>query len=346
VLRYTVSHTASGKRRRAETLYRVARKSADLLRILLVTATAMLAICLLALVGTTNTADAEDSLRHNGKIAFSSNRHGDYEIYTVNPDGSGPRQLTNNIYTAYQPVWSPDGTKLAVGGGHIHVMDADGSDLKLLTANRSEYFNAGPTWSPDGTEIAFTYQVDGTEEVYVMNADGSEPTNLTSDPARDLGPSWSPDGTRITFTSDRNGDFEIYTMDSDGSDVTQVTNNSGVKDIDADWQPLPGFTSPKDVADSDVAEATKDPGVDGGDPDRHTQHEPTEAKPEKQQVERQQQQQQRQQHPQHSSKSRSMAGRSMAVHPPDTGGTSLILVASALFFSGGSLLYTVVRRRM
>jgi hypothetical protein len=52
---------ASGKRRRAEMLYRVARKSADLLRMSLVTAAAMLALCLLAFVETTNKAEAEDS---------------------------------------------------------------------------------------------------------------------------------------------------------------------------------------------------------------------------------------------------------------------------------------------
>src|SRR5918995_3915691 len=87
--RYTARHTASGKRRRAETLYGVARKRADLLKMSLVTSAAMLlAICLLALVETTNTAEAKDSLPENGKIAFESippGRAG--RIYTVEPDG-------------------------------------------------------------------------------------------------------------------------------------------------------------------------------------------------------------------------------------------------------------------
>jgi hypothetical protein len=50
-------------------LYRVALESANLLRMSLVAAVAMLAISLLALVETTNTAQAEDSLPENGKIA-------------------------------------------------------------------------------------------------------------------------------------------------------------------------------------------------------------------------------------------------------------------------------------
>src|SRR5215216_505752 len=92
VLRYTLSQAASGKRRRTEMLYRVARKSANLLKVSLVTSAAMLAICLLALVETTNTAEAEDSLPENGKIAFESIPPGDAgTIYTVEPGGSNVR---------------------------------------------------------------------------------------------------------------------------------------------------------------------------------------------------------------------------------------------------------------
>src|SRR5215203_5610827 len=103
VLRYTASHTTSGKRRRAETLYGVARKRADLLRMSLLTSAAMLAICLLALVETTNTAEAEDSLPENGKIAFSRVHPGQVSIYTVEPDGSNLRKLAGGTY----PNWSP-----------------------------------------------------------------------------------------------------------------------------------------------------------------------------------------------------------------------------------------------
>src|SRR5918994_3921648 len=104
--RYTARHTASGKRRRAETLYGVARKRADLLRMSLVTSAAMLAICLLTLVAT-NPAEAT-SLPHNGKIAFTRNG----AIYTVESDGSNLSQLTNGTPQVDRPVWSPDGTKI------------------------------------------------------------------------------------------------------------------------------------------------------------------------------------------------------------------------------------------
>src|SRR5215203_5278736 len=154
VLRYTASHTTSGKRRRAETLYGVARKSADLLRMSLVTSAAMLAICLLTLVETTNTAEADDSLPQNGKIAFTSVRNGDVEatIYAVEPDGSNRSQLTNGGY----PNWSPDGTEIVFAEpdrANISVVSADGPNVG--TSHTIEgAFGSDPTWLPDGTKVA------------------------------------------------------------------------------------------------------------------------------------------------------------------------------------------------
>src|SRR5829696_1987362 len=77
--------------KREETLYGVAFKGANLLKMSLLTAAAMLVICLLALVETTHSAGA-NSLPQNGKIAFqsfSSANASNVEIYTMNPDGTG-----------------------------------------------------------------------------------------------------------------------------------------------------------------------------------------------------------------------------------------------------------------
>src|SRR3954462_6144777 len=69
----------------------------------------------------------------NGRIAYSSSRDGNPELYSIALDGSSERRLTWTSATAQHPAWSPDGTKIAyehatLGGSfRIWVMNADGS---------------------------------------------------------------------------------------------------------------------------------------------------------------------------------------------------------------------------
>ena len=109
-------------------LYGVGFKSANLLKRSLVTAAAMLAMWLLALVETTNTAQAEDSLPENGKIAFTSSDGSSLSIYTVKPSGSNPNKLISGHY----PNWSPDGTEIVFAErdrANISVVRADGHNV-------------------------------------------------------------------------------------------------------------------------------------------------------------------------------------------------------------------------
>jgi Tol biopolymer transport system component len=117
----------------------------------------------------------------------------DKVLYVMNAeDGSGLTRLING--SSGLPIWSPDGTKIAVARSHdIYVMNAeDGSGLTRLTYDG---YNSNPSWSPDGTKIAFSSTRDGDDdrEIYVMNAeDGSGLTRLTYNNAHDTNPSWSP----------------------------------------------------------------------------------------------------------------------------------------------------------
>jgi Tol biopolymer transport system component len=84
------------------------------------------------------------------RIAFPSHRDGDWDVCTMNPDGS---------------------------------------DLQNLTQNEV-FEDGYPCWSPDGRQIAFFSDRDGNFEIYVMRADGSEPRRVTDNPADDLAPVW------------------------------------------------------------------------------------------------------------------------------------------------------------
>ncbi len=135
------------------------------------------------------------TLRANGKIAFTSDRNGNLEIYVMNPDGSNQVRITSNNVVDACPTWSPDGRKIAFvsnrdGNQEIYVMNADGSNPVNLTTHSAQEFN--PAWSPDGSKIAFETNRDGNVEIYVMNADGTNLVRVTNHPATDAFPAWKP----------------------------------------------------------------------------------------------------------------------------------------------------------
>jgi TolB protein len=76
---------------------------------------------------------------HGDRIAFMSNRAGNWEIYVMNVDGSGLKRLTNNSSSDGLPAWSPNGRSIAFvsdqgGAWGLWVMNADGSGRRKLFA--------------------------------------------------------------------------------------------------------------------------------------------------------------------------------------------------------------------
>ena len=144
------------------------------------------------------------------RIAFSSNRDRNWEIYVMNADGTNPINITNHPAKDGRPDWSPDGQQIAFssdrdGNLEIYAMNADGTNPINLTNHLAA--DNRSSWSLDGTRIAFESYRDKNWEIYVMNADGTNPINLTQHPNIDLNPSWGPAPTLSVAST---GDWRPY----------------------------------------------------------------------------------------------------------------------------------------
>ncbi|HEX7050800.1 MAG TPA: Ig-like domain-containing protein [Longimicrobiales bacterium] len=188
------------------------------------------------ITATSGALSGETAVRVLDQIAFQ--RDGD--IYIMNEDGSGAAALVSDPASDTEPVWSPDGSKLAFltdrdGALEVYVVGADGTGL-VNVSNHAAGFDFDLAWSPDGTKLAFRSNRDGNYEIYVVNADGTGLTNLTSHGQQDTDPAWSPDGSKLAFTTNRNGNYEIYVVNADGSDPTRLTNDPDL-DSNPEWSP-------------------------------------------------------------------------------------------------------------
>ena len=169
------------------------------------------------------------------KIAFTSSRDGNFEIYVMDGDGGNQRRITVNPTIDEDPAWSPDGKKIAfvsnrnVGHIQIWVIDADGKNLIRVSDG---VWDQNPDWSPDGTKIAYDVLLNPWENdkwkrtIYVMDSDGKKSRQLIKKPEWESYPSWSPDGKKIAFISHNNHDrpTQIYVMDADGRHVERITH--------------------------------------------------------------------------------------------------------------------------
>lgn len=167
------------------------------------------------------------------KIVFQSNRAGNWQIFTINTDGTNLKRLTNNSSNDEHPSWSADESQIVFvsdrdGNSEIYVMNADGTNQKNISNHPAE--DRHPNWSPDGKKIIFNSSRNEEKElsIFVMNSDGSNVKSLSKPEDKEIESyaSFSPNGSKIVFVKwFENSNGEIFVMNSDGTIPVNVTNN-------------------------------------------------------------------------------------------------------------------------
>jgi TolB protein len=172
------------------------------------------------------------------KVAFSSSRSGDSEIWIADPSGGGAHRITSLKGPNVSPSWNPKtNSQIAFTGGRtgepqIYIMDQDGSNVQRMTDSG---YAVSPSWAPNGGMLTFAWNRKygpgdpGGQDIYVMDIATKQWLQVTHESGNNDCPSWSPDGRHIVFQRAVNGKTQVWSMLADGTQQRQLTfsgNNS------------------------------------------------------------------------------------------------------------------------
>jgi len=227
--------------------------------------------------------------RHD-RLLRATRRGGRDDVFVINPDGSGLRNLTNpSGRTETEPSFSADGEKIVYvrkpsdsQNREIVTVNFPGGSQRTTVARSYAYFPE-PAFSPDGEKIVFVKRSsDPTSdtEIYTVDVDGGGLSRLTDDATQEGSPSFSPDGTEIAFSRSGSGGTRVWTMNADGSGKKNLSGPYGEgADVDPDWSPDGtgiAFTRQRDGEGTDIyairpggtglRNITKNPNVFEGEP--------------------------------------------------------------------------------
>jgi TolB protein len=199
-----------------------------------------------------------------GRVAFQTDREGDWELYTMNPDGSDQRPLLDRPATdEFNPAWSPNGLELALqtgpagqtGNFDIAIVNEDGTGFRTVVGGPAN--DSWPRFCLDGWIVFQRTATDGTSRIWKVRSDGSGLTQLTFGPGSDFEPVCHPTDRKVAFTSSRDGTFFAYEVGLDGEGLRQLTSAVA---FDVDYSPdatLVAFAR-RDPADGNIELFTQD----------------------------------------------------------------------------------------
>jgi Tol biopolymer transport system component len=185
----------------------------------------------------------------NGLIVFRAGEP-DGQIYTIGPDGSGQKQLTNLPGDTFLPHWSPQSNRIVFEFDpdkqannvfcQIATMNRNGGALKIFPVTNGDACEASPSFSADGKRIYYE-GFDGVnrDAVFSMDLNGKN-RRLVSD-CQGTGvtdPEESPNGRMISFTCyDQDGNSALFDANIDGRELRQLTPYSAEVGNKSDWSP-------------------------------------------------------------------------------------------------------------
>jgi len=182
----------------------------------------------------------------NSRIAYAASKDGNFDIYTIDPNGGTPQRVTTEGARDDYPQWTSDGRIVYTRGLFDcpcteWIVNADGSNARQLPL-RGSVVSAEP--NPRNDRIVYASDSSGISALHISTLTGGDDlvagdkriTDPPSDGQGDFEPHWSPTGNDIVFLRDHGGiDNDVFVVHADGTGLRRITNTPDRVEFWATW---------------------------------------------------------------------------------------------------------------